>query len=150
VIPLVQTFGHMEFILKHESFAALRDTPEMPESICACHDHTMPLLMDYINQVPCCETAGFSCGYKMNRLNKSLLINVFQVWSMAFIPVKKKPDIRRESDAKAFSRVKLSRRKVSKGDMVTLRNYVNVSNGEVNIHLFHIRLPKSLRTDSEA
>ena len=52
IIPLVQTFGHMEFILKLEKFAHLRDTPEMPESICACHDQSMALITDYISQVP--------------------------------------------------------------------------------------------------
>ena len=34
VIPLVQTFGHMEFVLKHGQFAHLRDSADMPESIC--------------------------------------------------------------------------------------------------------------------
>ena len=51
VIPLVQTFGHMEFILKLPEFAYLRDAEDMPESICSCHDHTMPLIEKYINQV---------------------------------------------------------------------------------------------------
>ncbi len=51
VIPLIQTFGHMEFILKHEEYAELRDTPEMPESICPCHEGTFPLIMEYIDQV---------------------------------------------------------------------------------------------------
>ena len=51
VIPLVQTFGHMEFILKLREFAYLRDAEDMPESICSCHDHTMPLIEKYINQV---------------------------------------------------------------------------------------------------
>ena len=51
VIPLVQTFGHMEFILKLVRFSHLRDAPEMPESICACHEHVMTLLTDYIDQV---------------------------------------------------------------------------------------------------
>jgi len=46
-----QTFGHMEFILKLERFAHLRDNPDMPESICACHDQTLNLIMDYIKQV---------------------------------------------------------------------------------------------------
>ena len=44
VIPLVQTFGHMEFILKHGQFAHLRDSAEMPESICPCHQQTMSLI----------------------------------------------------------------------------------------------------------
>ena len=44
VIPLVQTFGHMEFILKHGQFAHLRDSVEMPESICPCHQQTMSLI----------------------------------------------------------------------------------------------------------
>lgn len=51
VIPLVQTFGHMEFILKHGQFANLRDSPQMPESICPCHEHTMNLIEKYIDQV---------------------------------------------------------------------------------------------------
>jgi len=41
----------MEFILKHEEFAELRDTPEMPESICPCHDDAVSLIMTYIDQV---------------------------------------------------------------------------------------------------
>ena len=51
VIPLIQTFGHMEFILKLGQFAHLRDNPEMPESICPCHEQTMSLLQIYIDQV---------------------------------------------------------------------------------------------------
>jgi len=50
-IPLVQTFGHMEFILKLSQFQHLRDHQEMPESICPCHNETYPLIKDYISQV---------------------------------------------------------------------------------------------------
>jgi len=50
-IPLVQTFGHMEFILKLKQFSFLRDNSEFPESICPCHNDTMPLLREYIKQV---------------------------------------------------------------------------------------------------
>ena len=50
VIPLVQTFGHMEFILKHGQFAHLRDSADMPESICPCHQQTMTLIGLYIDQ----------------------------------------------------------------------------------------------------
>ena len=41
----------MEFILKLEEFSHLRDVPEMPESICPCHEQAMPLLKTYIDQV---------------------------------------------------------------------------------------------------
>jgi len=51
VIPLVQTFGHMEFVLKHGQFAHLRDSADMPESICPCHQQTMTLIGLYIDQV---------------------------------------------------------------------------------------------------
>ncbi len=51
VIPLVQTFGHMEFILKHGQFAHLRDSPQMPESICSCHEQSMSLIGLYIDQI---------------------------------------------------------------------------------------------------
>ena len=51
VIPLVQTFGHMEFILKLAEFKHLRDAEDMPESICSCDEKAMPLLEEYIDQV---------------------------------------------------------------------------------------------------
>ena len=51
VIPLVQTFGHMEFILKHGQFAHLRDNSIMPESICPCHEQAMHIISLYIDQV---------------------------------------------------------------------------------------------------
>jgi hypothetical protein len=39
----------------------------------------------------------------MNRPNKSLSMNVFQLRGMAFIPDNKKPDLNRESDAERTS-----------------------------------------------
>ena len=51
VIPLVQTFGHLEFVLKHKEFAYLRDVAEMPESLCPCHNDTMAVVRDIIDQV---------------------------------------------------------------------------------------------------
>ena len=51
VIPLIQTFGHLEFILKHEEFAYLRDVDEMPESICPCHNDTMEVISEIVDQV---------------------------------------------------------------------------------------------------
>ena len=40
----------MEFILKHGQFAHLRDSADMPESICPCHQQTMTLIGLYIDQ----------------------------------------------------------------------------------------------------
>ena len=71
IIPLVQTFGHMEFILKLEKFAHLRDTPEMPESICACHDQSMALITDYISQVP--QVKNTTMAYPYFALKKYLI-----------------------------------------------------------------------------
>ena len=51
VIPLVQTFGHMEFILKHAEFSYLRDVVEMPESICPCDNNTMGIIREIVDQV---------------------------------------------------------------------------------------------------
>ena len=39
VIPLVQTFGHMEFVLKHEQFRHLREIEMFPNSM-------MPVCVD--------------------------------------------------------------------------------------------------------
>jgi hexosaminidase len=51
VIPLVQTFGHLEYVLKHKEFAYLRDVAEMPESLCPCHNDTMGLVREIVDQV---------------------------------------------------------------------------------------------------
>ena len=56
VIPLVQTFGHLEYVLKHKEFSYLRDVAEMPESICPCHQDTMGLIREIIDQVMAVHT----------------------------------------------------------------------------------------------
>ena len=58
VIPLVQTFGHLEYVLKHKEFAHLRDVAEMPESICPCHPETMEVIQDIIDQVMAVHTGA--------------------------------------------------------------------------------------------
>ncbi|KAJ3643986.1 hypothetical protein Zmor_026665 [Zophobas morio] len=51
VIPLLQTFGHLEFLLKLEEFRDLREVPDYPQVICPTHEKTMDLLMEMIDQV---------------------------------------------------------------------------------------------------
>ncbi|EFA10268.1 Hexosaminidase D-like Protein [Tribolium castaneum] len=51
VIPLLQTFGHLEFLLKLEEFSELREVPEYPQVICPTHEKTLSVLMEMIDQV---------------------------------------------------------------------------------------------------
>nr|CDJ84051.1 Glycoside hydrolase domain containing protein [Haemonchus contortus] len=51
VIPLVQTFGHMEWILKYEEFRFLRDDDSYPQVICLGNKKAMNLIKEAIKQV---------------------------------------------------------------------------------------------------
>ena len=51
VIPLIQTFGHLEFILKQEKYKDLREMYRYPQSICPTHNRSLPLLFDMIDQI---------------------------------------------------------------------------------------------------
>ena len=44
VIPLVQTFGHLEFLLKLQRFSDLRDLPSQPCCLCPCHPQARQLV----------------------------------------------------------------------------------------------------------
>jgi hypothetical protein len=59
----------------------------------------IPLTYNVVKQLDSVEF------YKMNWLNKSLSMNVFQVQGMAFIPDKVEPNIDRESDASTYAGV---------------------------------------------
>lgn len=51
VIPLVQTFGHVEFALKHSEFASLREVPESPQALCPSLNQSMTFVEQIIEQV---------------------------------------------------------------------------------------------------
>ncbi|XP_066601396.1 hexosaminidase D-like [Prorops nasuta] len=51
VVPLVQTFGHMEFILKHDEWRSLREVQNFPSSICPSNPGTLPLVKSLIRQI---------------------------------------------------------------------------------------------------
>lgn len=51
VIPLVQTFGHMEYVLKHEQWRGLREVEAYPSSMCPSNSETMTLVRSMIKQI---------------------------------------------------------------------------------------------------
>ncbi|XP_065351869.1 hexosaminidase D-like [Cloeon dipterum] len=51
VIPLVQTFGHLEFVLKLEEFAHFRESIDFPQEVCPNHPEVMTLIKDLVLQV---------------------------------------------------------------------------------------------------
>lgn len=51
VIPLVQTFGHFEFVLKHDKFRHLREVEHCPMSVCPSHEGSIAIIQEMIGQV---------------------------------------------------------------------------------------------------
>ncbi|VDD90703.1 unnamed protein product [Enterobius vermicularis] len=51
VIPLVQTFGHLEWILKLENFAHLREAAAYPQVICFALEESWDLIKEMIDEV---------------------------------------------------------------------------------------------------
>ncbi|KAM8890096.1 hexosaminidase D isoform 1-T1 [Synchiropus picturatus] len=51
VIPLVQTFGHMEFVLKHKSLAELREMPHCVGTLNPHKEESLRLVMEMLRQV---------------------------------------------------------------------------------------------------
>lgn len=51
VIPLIQTFGHLEFALKHEKYAKLRETEKVTNSICPLKNESRVFVKEMIRQI---------------------------------------------------------------------------------------------------
>ncbi|XP_046406776.1 hexosaminidase D-like [Ischnura elegans] len=51
VIPLVQTFGHLEFVLKHKAFQNLREVENYPSSMCPTNPNSLTLVKAMIKQI---------------------------------------------------------------------------------------------------
>ncbi|CAH1153942.1 unnamed protein product [Phaedon cochleariae] len=51
VIPLIQTFGHMEYVLKLAEFKELREITAYPQVICPTHQRTFTLIMTMLDQL---------------------------------------------------------------------------------------------------
>jgi hexosaminidase len=51
VIPLIQSFGHVEWLLKHGDLGELREDPEDPRAFCPSQIGTLELIKTVIDQV---------------------------------------------------------------------------------------------------
>lgn len=51
VMPLIQTFGHLEFALKLKDFEHLREVPESPQSLCPSRNESVNFVEKMIEQV---------------------------------------------------------------------------------------------------
>ncbi|GFT14208.1 hexosaminidase D [Nephila pilipes] len=51
VIPLVQTFGHLEFVLKLKEFRELREVDDFPQAICPSRNESFSVIESIIDQV---------------------------------------------------------------------------------------------------
>lgn len=51
IIPLIQTFGHVEFALKHKEFSSLREVPESPQALCPSLNTSLDFVHQMIDQV---------------------------------------------------------------------------------------------------
>ena len=51
MIPLVQTFGHLEYVLKVPAFSYLRENPGVPQALCPSQNDSMLLVETLIDQV---------------------------------------------------------------------------------------------------
>ncbi|XP_073969624.1 hexosaminidase D-like isoform X3 [Rhodnius prolixus] len=51
VIPLIQTFGHLEFVLKLDKFKHLREVFKYPQAICPSNNETHGVLLSMIDDI---------------------------------------------------------------------------------------------------
>ncbi len=51
VVPLVQTLGHLQFLLTKPAYAHLREDPADPAEACSTHPDTWPLIRDFIDEL---------------------------------------------------------------------------------------------------
>ncbi|GAB0099233.1 Beta-N-acetylhexosaminidase [Sergentomyia squamirostris] len=51
VMPLVQTFGHMEFVLKLREFQEMRENPNSPQALCPSFNKSLLFIEEMLSQV---------------------------------------------------------------------------------------------------
>ena len=76
VIPLIQTFGHLEFLLKLPRFSALRDQSSQPCCLCPCHPAARQLV----------KWATFKQKYSLHHFQYHLLGSEVKKRKMTIFP----------------------------------------------------------------
>lgn len=51
VIPLIQTFGHMELALKRPEWVKIREVMGSPQALCPSRNESLHLITEILNQV---------------------------------------------------------------------------------------------------
>lgn len=51
VIPLIQTFGHVEFALKRPEWTKIREVVGSPQALCPSRNSSLDFIAEVINQV---------------------------------------------------------------------------------------------------
>lgn len=51
VIPLIQTLGHLQYVLRHPAYRHLEEGPGDPSEACCSHPHTWPLIRDFLDEI---------------------------------------------------------------------------------------------------
>ena len=74
IIPLIQTFGHLEFVLKHDSFRELREVKTYPNSICPSNQKSFEIIKQMIQQM-------VSMHQKLTKL-EAIHIGCDEVWHL--------------------------------------------------------------------
>jgi hexosaminidase len=85
VIPLVQTFGHLEFVLKLEEFRHYREMVDFPQEVCPNHPDVMTLIKDLLMQVYFYPSACHLYFRQSKIFNTRISFSVFQNISCIFM-----------------------------------------------------------------
>lgn len=71
VIPLVQSFGHLEFLLKHDKYYEIREAERYPNALCPSHPKSEDVIMDMVSQI-----------LEMHKDSKYIHIGGDEVWHL--------------------------------------------------------------------